>query len=137
MRWFARRALMAAAVGGVSLMTGEARAQVRRAPAPVPIPNPYTNPYTNPYLNPALTTGSMGRNDALLYLWAAQQQPGGLLATRGQTPAASAPEVEVPGGAMRPGGNAAHYFGRSPAPARHAVDNRYNRLNRYYPKIGR
>src|SRR5262249_20180221 len=45
-----------------------------------PLTNPYMNPYINPYLNPAYTGGTMTRNDALLFLWSAQQQPGGLLA---------------------------------------------------------
>jgi hypothetical protein len=79
-----------------------------------PITQPYMNPYNNPYLNPALSAGTTSRNDAMLYLWAAQQQPGGLMGPR-STESASVRPAEMPRSAMQPGGGASRYFNRRPS----------------------
>ena len=121
--------------------TGVAAGQVGAGGTTNVMTNPYTNPYLNPYLNPGLSNGTVNKNDALMYLWTAQQQPGGLLA---QNPAAAAarrsrgPVTESPGLAtMRPGGGASRYFNPSrPAPANRFVGH-YQRTNRYFGSNGR
>ena len=137
MRRIVMRTLVCASFVGGVLASGGAMAQ-----APVggssavgsPITNPYLSPYGNPYLNPALTTNATSRNDALLYLWAAQQQPGGLLGPR---PAPPQRPARFAGSSMQPGGNAASYFGRGPTVPENGLNNRYNRINRYFPNNGR
>ena len=125
-------ALAAAQVGGI------ARAQsVRGGSAgnsPAPITSPYANPYANPYLNPALTVGTTNRNDALLYLWAAQQQPGALLGPPlPRDTARASRSVEIGTSAMTPGGGASRYFQRGD-PTRNAQAGRYQRRGRFFSR---
>ncbi len=134
-----RRMVLGVAVLGIGVGSPRANAQGPRstpaAPAN-PIAQPYMNPYNNPYLNPALSAGTTSRNDALMYLWAAQQQPGGLMGPR-STSAASPRPAEMPRSAMQPGGGAARYFNRGPASGPDDLSRRYGRQDRYYSHNGR
>ena len=132
----------------------EAQAQVPGAGS-TPMTNPYMNPYLNPYLNPAMTTAPMSRNDSLLYLYSAQQMPGGLLG--GQQPAAGANgraatktvaastggarsgAAEMPRSLMQPGGGASRYFNRGPVagPAVGVPTSKFLRHDRYFSSNGR
>lgn len=105
-----------------------------------PFTNPYMNPYINPYLNPINSGGTMSRNDALLYLWSAQQQPGGVLSPGYQGRGARAgvsKAAEMPRSAMKPGGGAAKYFNRGTvATSAQGPVARYGRLDRYFNHNG-
>lgn len=97
--------------------------------------NPYTNPAFNPYLNPWMTqVGPVGRTDALLYLLAAQQQPGGALdPNRGNgRRGATVSRPNLPNPYMVSGAGAANYFGRGQRPAAGRQPNRYQRYGRHY-----
>jgi hypothetical protein len=104
--------------------------------------NPYTNPYLNPYLNPIMMSqpNSVGRNNALLYMWGAQQAPGGLLASPplpgSRTRAAERKPAEMPRSSMLPGGSATSYFQRG-AVANDKSRVYYQRKNRYFGNNGR
>jgi len=102
-----------------------------------PITNPYMSPYANPYLNPALTVGATNRNDALLYLWSAQQQPGALLGPPIRQAKARPVVAEMPRSAMTPGGGASRYFQRVASPQGAAPARRYDRHDRYFNSNGR
>lgn len=144
MRRIAHRVVLGLSACGTLLAGSAANAQGPAPTANTPagsLANPYVNPYLNPYLNPALTTGSTSRNDAMLYLWAAQQQPGGLLGPRptGRT-GSSSRVAEMPRSAMKPGGGASRFFNRGQTAAAGGADglgNRYQRMNRYYSNNGR
>jgi hypothetical protein len=101
--------------------------------------NPYANPYANPFLNPYMmggAAGTMDRNSTWMYLWAANQQAGGLGSGRmntsrpgpSQTPRGSRgrPVAEMPVSLLKPGGAAGRYFNRGRDPsipiAPHSVD---------------
>ena len=137
-------------VGGLLLTSRQVHAQGPMGPAGMatgsnPMLNPYTNPYANPLLNPALTIGTTNRSDALLYLWSAQQQPGGLLSASaaGGRPRAAASGssrvAEMPKSAMTPGGSASKYFNRgmTSVQAGSAPASRYGRHGRYFGQNGR
>lgn len=139
-----------------SLAARDARAQAQ-APGvgPAPLTNPYMNPYMNPYLNPMMTTGPTSRSDSLLYLWSAQQMPGGLLG--GPMPAATAKApvaprmvvarsagvktgvAEMPKSAMQPGGGASRYFNRGTlaGPSSGTPGSQFGRHERYFSNNGR
>ena len=120
-----------------------------------PLTNPYTNPYLNPYLNPAMTTGTVNRNDALLYLYSAQQMPGGLLGARPPAATSSAPAAtrtvaarsfgvragvaEMPRSVMQPGAGAARYFNRGSVsgPATSVPESKFMRHERHFSSNGR
>jgi hypothetical protein len=101
--------------------------------------NPYMNPYVNPYLNPAMTTNATSRGDAMLYLWSAQQQPGGLLSPRPVGSSGGTRVAEMPKSAMQPGGGASRYFhrGSSSASGTSGLGKQYQRFNHYYSHNGR
>lgn len=130
------------------------RAARAQAPAVGPptasmMANPYANPYANPFLNPYMmggAAGTMDRNSTWMYLWAANQQAGGLGSGRmntsrpgpSQTPRGSRgrPVAEMPVSLLKPGGAAGRYFNRGTG----SVDpNRasYGRQNRYFANNGR
>ena len=142
------RIMLGVLAGSLSLAGRESRAQVPVGP-PATTPgngallNPLMNPYANPYLNPGLTMSSTSRNDALLYLYSAQQQPGGLLGGPAFPPGGSAAKksgaAEIPRSAMMPGGGASKYFNRGSltAPLAVAPGARYGRQNRYFSHNGK
>lgn len=133
-----RRMVLGVAVIGIGGSCAFAQGP-RSTPAPAqanPLTQPYLNPYNNPYLNPALSAGTTSRNDALMYLWAAQQQPGGLMGPRNSA-ATSARPAEMPRSAMQPGGGASRYFNRGPANSPEDLGRRYGRQDRYYSHNGR
>lgn len=138
-----KRVLAGLAACGGLVAAGEADAQTGRGAATAPAANgfvnPYMNPYMNPYLNPAMTVGPTNRNDAMLYLWAAQQQPGGLLGPRPAKATGATPVAEMPKSAMQPGGGASRFFNRGPTPTGGAkgLGKQYQRYNRYYSNNGR
>ncbi len=151
------RTVLRMALGVIALAAALAGRDVR-AQSPTqganPLTNPYTNPYLNPYLNPAMTTGTMNRNDALLYLYSAQQTPGGLLGGR-PTAATSSPPAprtaaarsagvrtgvaEMPRSVMQPGAGAARYFNRGSlsGPSTGVPGAKYMRHDRYFSSNGR
>lgn len=142
------RRMLSRAVFGIVVLAAvavgrDAAAQAgRQGPvtsAPSPITNPYTSPYTNPFLNPAMTLGSVSRDDALLYLWAAQQQPGALLGPRVDQRAGSGKSLaaEMPRSAMTPGGSASRYFQRGAPIAAAGTGRRYQTLGRFFGSNGR
>jgi hypothetical protein len=132
----------------------DAKAQAP-GPGSMPLTNPYMNPYLNPYLNPAMTSQPMTRNDSLLYLWSAQQMPGGLLGgptqagpgvARGSTRMIAARPngvrtgvAEMPKSAMQPGGGASRYFNgyTSAGPSIGAPASKFQRHDRYFSNNGR
>ena len=139
----------------VAALSGRAaQAQVPGAGS-TPMTNPYMNPYLNPYLNPAMTNVPMNRNDSLLYLYSAQQMPGGLLG--GPLPAASvngravnrpvasssagarSGVAEMPRSVMQPGGGASRYFNRGSlaGPATGTPTSKFLRHDRYFSSNGR
>ena len=125
-------ALAAAHAGGIASAQGVRGGSAGTAPAP--ITSPYTNPYTNPFLNQALTVGSTNRNDALLYLWAAQQQPGALLGPPlPRDKARASRSVEIKTSAMTPGGGASRYFQRGDT-TRNAPAGNYQRRGRFFSR---
>lgn len=135
-------------VGGLLLTGGQVLAQGPMGTSGTgaganPITNPYMSPYANPYLNPALTVNSTNRNDALLYLWSAQQQPGGLLAPGGpgnvRSGSTGSRVAEMPKTAMVPGGGASKYFSRGTTAAQvgSAPSSRYGRQGRFFAHNGR
>src|SRR5262249_45094774 len=143
---FSKRGLAWAIVGLLwSWMAAEGRAQTASttprggattatAPNPTAFANPYTSPYMNPFLNPDMMMAqpTPGRSNTLLYLWGAQQAPGGLLApmpSARSRPAARA--AEMPNSLMVPGGGASHYFQRGPVTASSARPY-YQRQGRYF-----
>lgn len=149
MRRIAYRILMGLTACGAWLGAEEARAQVGQGGAGTTPPaaglvNPYMSPYMNPYLNPSQTTNATSRSDAMIYLWMAQQQQGGLLGPR-PTAASRASSTgsrvaEMPRSAMQPGAGASRYFSRGPASVgrgNEGLGKRYQRLNRYYGNNGR
>ena len=135
-------------------LTGRVQAQSPTQGAN-PLTNPYMNPYMNPYLNPSMTTGTVSRNDALLYLYSAQQMPGGLLGARQPAATASTPSAprtvaartagvrtgvaEMPRSVMQPGAGAARYFNRGPVsgPAATLPGAKFMRHERYFSSNGR
>jgi hypothetical protein len=136
MEWLARRILLGVTI--VILGGGSAFAQGRSATASKSVGyNPYQNPYANPYLNPALTVTNTTRSDALIYLWAAQQQPGGLLVPRPATASAVQPAAEIPASVSQAAGGAGRYFGRGTNQSVPGTGNRYQRFNRYFFSNGR
>ena len=143
MRRISHRLMLGLTAWSGFFLAQEAKAQTARgatSPPPVTgIVNPYMNPYMNPYLNPAMAVGSTSRNDAMLYLWSAQQQPGALLGPRAAKPSGSARVAEMPKSAMQPGGSATKYFNRGPATAAgtNGLGKQYQRFNRYYSHNGR
>lgn len=132
-----RRGLPAVLAGILWFGASESQAQTgRRSVVPDPVLNPYMNPYANPYLNPAMTVGTVNRNDALVYMWAAQQQPGGLLGGRRANAKQPTRPAEMPNTLSLPARGASHYFGR-PDPSVPGTGGRYQRFNRYYSSNGR
>jgi hypothetical protein len=142
------RIMLGVLAGGLLLAGREARAQVpvgptAMAPGNGALLNPLMNPYANPYLNPSLTMSSTSRNDALLYLYTAQQQPGGLLGGPAFPPGGSGAKksgaAEMPRSAMQPGGGASKYFNRGSLAAQSTVPSgsRYGRSNRYFSHNGK
>lgn len=105
--------------------------------------NPYANPYTNPFLNPYMTQQPVQGN-AALYLFAAQQQTGGIGSGRlsGSRPAprAAQPPPLDPEDERRitdrPGAGASGYFNRAAQPPA-AAGRYFNRANRYNRVNGR
>ncbi len=144
---------------GVLALAAALSGRDARAQAPVagqsPLTNPYMNPYLNPYLNPSMTTGTVNRNDALLYLYSAQQMPGGLLGGRAPAATASVPAAtrvvaarsagvrtgvaEMPRSVMQPGASAARYFNRGSlaGPTTGLPGAKYMRHERYFSNNGR
>jgi hypothetical protein len=103
-----------------------------------PITSPYMSPAMNPFLNPALTVAPMNRNDALLYFWASQQQPGALLGPRLDRSRPDRPRAaEIPTSLMTPGGGAARYFQRGNPVAAGGTGRRYHNIGRYFGNNGR
>lgn len=110
--------------------------------------NPYANPYINPFMNPYMTGGTMDRNTTLMYLWAANQQAGGLgsgrLSTSRPVPSATQPPrgsrgravAEMPVSLLRPGGAAGRYFNRGTG-SNDAQRASFGRQNRYFANNGR
>jgi hypothetical protein len=79
--------------------------------------NPYLNPALNPYLNPAMTQQPINRNNALLYLYAAQSANGGIGSGQLSNARVSRPQpkaAEMPNSASTPGGGAARFFNPGP-----------------------
>ena len=138
MRRMAIRAVLGVAVLAATAAGRDAAAQGvgggSAAPMSGPMINPYMSPYANPYLNPALTVGSTNRNDALLYLWAAQQQPGGLLAGPASAPGAGS--VRGRSAAIGAGGASRYYQRNSPRAVSSAVG-RFQDHGRYFGNTGR
>jgi hypothetical protein len=100
----------------------------------------YANPYTNPLLNPymMMMQPNVGRTNALLYMWGAQQGPGGLLNnpvanSRSRTASTASRTLRQ---SMRPGGRASYYFSRGAVSAE-TSRSYFQRYNRYYGSIGR
>lgn len=144
---------------GVLALTAAHAGREARAQSPTqganPLTNPYMNPYLNPYLNPAMTTGTVNRNDSLLYLYAAQQMPGGLLGARQPAATSASPSpprsvasrsagvrtsgAEMPRSVMQPGAGASRYFNRGPAagPATSLPGATFMRHDRYFSSNGR
>ena len=100
--------------------------------------NPYANPYTNPFLNPYMTQQPIQGN-AALYLFAAQQQTGGIGSgrlsgarpdPRAAKPAAPQPVADNRRATDRPGAGASQFFDRSYQPAVGA-GRYFNRASRY------
>lgn len=140
---------------GAALACGEARAQAPGAGSST-FANPYMNPYMNPYINPLATVNAGNRNDALLYLWSAQQMPGGLMggpapragaggapgSPRAGSPGPAAGRTavaEMPRSAMQPGGGASRYFnkGSLAGPSSGVPGSRYQQHARYFSNNGR
>ncbi len=93
------------------------------------------NPYLNPYLNPLVTGQGTNPNNALLYLWSAQQMPGGLMAPQAtSSPAPRAAEMHRSG--QGPAGGASRYFSRT-TPNKDGSAHYYQRTNRYFGNNGR
>jgi hypothetical protein len=110
---------------------------------PAAFANPYANPYLNPFLNPFAAQTSMGRRDALYYLFAAQSANGGLgsgqLSGVRPGPATAGrrrPAADMPLASDVPGRGAARYFQRGPnlPQSRGAY---FQRHNRYFASNGR
>ncbi|SIO07356.1 hypothetical protein SAMN05444166_2311 [Singulisphaera sp. GP187] len=105
--------------------------------------NPYANPYTNPFLNPYMTQQPIQGN-AALYLFAAQQQTGGIGAGRlsgvRPDPRAAKPVTPQPvddrRATDRPGAGASQFFNRSYQPETGA-GRYFNRASRYNRSKGR
>lgn len=100
--------------------------------------NPYANPYMNPFLNPYMTQQPLQGN-AALYLFAAQQQAGGIGSgrlsgvrpdPRAAKPSAPQPVADNRRATDQPGGGASQYFDRSYQPAVGA-GRYFNRASRY------
>jgi hypothetical protein len=100
--------------------------------------NPYANPYTNPFLNPYMTQQPIQGNMAL-YLFAAQQQNGGIGSGRlsGSRPAARPAKPAQPSSVAdsrratdRPGAGASSFFNRNYQPEVGA-GRYFNRAPRY------
>jgi hypothetical protein len=142
---FSLLGLVVAAVLGMGAnqsVVGQVSPSQGNTAAPMgPLANPYMNPYVNPLLNPALTNGTTAsRNDALLYMWAAQQQPGGLLGpslrdARGGRSTNRA--AEMPRSAMSPAGGASKYFQRGPSALAATRAGRSGGHQRYFGQNGR
>lgn len=141
------RRLLSPTVLGIAALAAvgagrDAKAQGARqglvSSTPSPITNPYLSPYANPFLNPALTLGSTNREDALLYLWAAQQQPGGLLGPRIDPSRSGKPRAaEMPRSATIAGRSTARYFQRGVPGTAGGTGRRYQSYGRYFGNNGR
>lgn len=140
MRTLASLLMIGAGLVVTALTPGVALAQVGAGGTTNVMTNPYTNPYLNPYLNPALSNNTVNKNDALMYLWTAQQQPGGVLA---QNPSAAAtrrgqsPVAQNTRSSMRPGGGASRYFNPTQAAPADRLGGHFQRTNRYFGSNGR
>jgi hypothetical protein len=97
--------------------------------------NPYASYYVNSYVNPYGVAPPAERPDALLWFIAAQQVRGRGDVAR-PAPAPEARAAEVPRTLMVPGGGAAGYFNRGPAPVSSAGP-RNGKQNRYFRNNGR
>ncbi|WP_406700997.1 hypothetical protein V5E97_19615 [Singulisphaera sp. Ch08] len=106
--------------------------------------NPYANPYTNPFLNPYMTQQPLQGN-AAVYLFAAQQQTGGIGSGRlsGSRPdprpaksVAPPPVADDRRMTDRPGASASQFFNRGYQPAVGA-GRYFNRASRYNRSNGR
>lgn len=106
--------------------------------------NPYANPYTNPFLNPYMTQQPIQGN-AAVYLFAAQQQTGGIGSGRlsGSRPDPSAARPAPPRQVAddrratdRPGAGASQFFNRGYQPEVGA-GRYFNRASRYNRAKGR
>jgi len=140
-----RRIVLALALGwGVAPQSASAQAMGPGANTPLGsapyagmYANPYANPYTNPFLNPYMTQQPIQGN-AALYLFAAQQQTGGIGSGRlsGSRPAPHAVQPVAPDPSDdrritdRPGAGAAGYFNRGAQP-RVSPNQYFNRASRY------
>jgi hypothetical protein len=95
----------------------------------------YANPYTNPLINPymMMMQPNVGRTNALLYMWGAQQGPGGLLNNPVPNSRSRATNTasRTPRQSMRPGGQASYYFSRGTVSAE-TSRSYFQRYNRYY-----
>jgi hypothetical protein len=102
--------------------------------------NPYMNPYMNPYLNPLATQQPMTAQNAMLYMYMANQANGGLGSGRlsgtrgGAATAAKSRVAEMPYTA-HPGGGAARYFNPGPRAA-NGAGRYYNQSGRYFQNNG-
>ena len=98
----------------------------------------YSSAALNPYLNPLVTQQNLSNSDKVMYLMAAQQAPGGILAGRQLAPRApvAAKSQDHNWTAMTPGGGASKYFNRITPGETGGSKRYYQRSDRYYGRNG-